>query len=196
MTGTGKAFQLETERLVLEIPDPSFASEMVVYLKRNRDFHNSTMPKPSKEVFTKIYWESNFKNWREEHRAISSLGLVYLLKDDPAPTPVGDCIFENIARGSFYSCQLKFKLDQDYVGHGFMEEALKRSIEYVFNELGLHRIETFYQTENVRCGALLKQLGFIVEGLSRDYLILNGVWSDHLRASLINPHDQKKNRKK
>ena len=35
-------------------------------------------------------------------------------------------------------------------------------------------------------GKLLRQLGFEREGYARKYLLLNGVWKDHILTSYIN----------
>lgn len=32
---------------------------------------------------------------------------------------------------------------------------------------------------------LLKRLGFVVEGYARDYLMINGLWQDHILTSLV-----------
>jgi ribosomal-protein-alanine N-acetyltransferase len=69
-----------------------------------------------------------------------------------------------------------------------MTEALSIAINYVFEELNLHRIMANYMPHNRRSGNVLKRLGFVVEGYARDYLMINGKWEDHIFTSLINPH--------
>ncbi|MNL86782.1 ribosomal-protein-S5-alanine N-acetyltransferase [compost metagenome] len=48
-----------------------------------------------------------------------------------------------------------------------------------------------YIPENERSGALLKRLGFEVEGLARDYLKINGAWRDHVLTARINDADDR-----
>lgn len=43
-----------------------------------------------------------------------------------------------------------------------------------------------YLPQNQRSAALLKRLGFSVEGYARDYLKINGEWQDHILTSLVN----------
>jgi ribosomal-protein-alanine N-acetyltransferase len=45
-----------------------------------------------------------------------------------------------------------------------------------------------YLPHNQRSGKLLKRLGFVVEGYARDYLLINGLWQDHILTSLTNPN--------
>ena len=43
-----------------------------------------------------------------------------------------------------------------------------------------------YMPDNLRSAALLKRLGFEVEGLAKNYLYINGQWRDHVLTSLTN----------
>ena len=70
---------------------------------------------------------------------------------------------------------------------GLMAEALERALRHVFEELELHRVEANYQPTNERSGRLLRRLGFVVEGYSRDYLFIDGAWRDHVRTALTRP---------
>jgi len=53
----------------------------------------------------------------------------------------------------------------------------------------VHRIHANYMPHNRRSGAVLRRLGFVVDGFARDYLQINGRWEDHVLTSLINPRD-------
>jgi len=66
-----------------------------------------------------------------------------------------------------------------------MKQALTLANEYIF-ERGIHRIQANYLPINERSGFLLKRLGFVIEGYARDYLFINGKWSDHILTSITN----------
>jgi ribosomal-protein-alanine N-acetyltransferase len=68
-----------------------------------------------------------------------------------------------------------------------MAEALRATNEFVFREMRLHRIMANYRPENVRSGKLLERLGFVREGLAKDYLFIDGAWRDHILTALVNP---------
>ena len=67
-----------------------------------------------------------------------------------------------------------------------MYEALAKTIDYIFSDYKLHRIEAFVMPSNKESIKLLEKLDFINEGYSYEYSKINGVWEDHLRMSLIN----------
>jgi ribosomal-protein-alanine N-acetyltransferase len=92
-----------------------------------------------------------------------------------------------IARGVLHRAVLGYGLAADRQGQGLMVEACRRVIDYAFDDLRLHRVSADYVPHNVRSAAVLKRLGFTVEGYARDYLLINGRWEDHVRTGLVNP---------
>jgi ribosomal-protein-alanine N-acetyltransferase len=95
--------------------------------------------------------------------------------------------FSNIVRGPFQSCFLGYALAERQQGRGLMTGALRVGIDYMFGEMNLHRISANYVPQNTRSAAVLKRLGFAVEGYARDYLMIDGRWQDHILTSLLNP---------
>ena len=68
-----------------------------------------------------------------------------------------------------------------------MAEALRATNAFAFRELRLHRIMANYRPENERSGRLLERLGFVREGVAKDYLFIDGAWRDHVLTALVNP---------
>jgi ribosomal-protein-alanine N-acetyltransferase len=102
---------------------------------------------------------------------------------------VGTVSFTNIRRGPLQACELGYGLDFRYQGRGLMTEALRAACTYAFNAMGLHRIQANHLPENLRSAAVLRRLGFVVEGYARDYLLINGHWRDHVLTALVAPKD-------
>jgi ribosomal-protein-alanine N-acetyltransferase len=113
---------------------------------------------------------------------------LFVFRRDAPERVIGNIGLSNFVRGVGDYCTLGYSIDGEHEGQGFMSEALQGTIGYAFGALHFHRIEASYLPENDRSGALLRRLGFEVEGYSPEYLRINGAWRDHVRTALINPH--------
>lgn len=187
--------QLETERLLLTIPDVSAAPRMLAYVKENQSHFAPWSPPEPAGYYTESFWRDYLQKARREFAQGSSMRLVLFLRDDAGARVAGDCNFTNFVRGPFQACYLGYKIDKRAEGRALMHEALTAAIHYAFETLRLHRIMANYVPTNERSGRLLRRLGFAVEGYARDYLIVGGVWRDHILTSLtntlLNPEDVK-----
>jgi ribosomal-protein-alanine N-acetyltransferase len=66
-----------------------------------------------------------------------------------------------------------------------MTKAMRLLIPFVFQSLGLHRLEAACIPENEPSRRLLQKLGFREEGRARLYLQINGEWRDHILFALL-----------
>ncbi len=66
-----------------------------------------------------------------------------------------------------------------------MTEALKATLEFAFDHLGLHRIEAACLPSNLASRQLLIKLGFGEEGLARRFLRINNAWEDHVLFGML-----------
>jgi ribosomal-protein-alanine N-acetyltransferase len=176
--------RIETERLIVQTPLPSFTEKILSYLITNREFFQPWLPLGTADFYTL----NGQQDILEEDLLLMKQGLqtrFYLFKKDDEKI-VGDFTFGNIARGVLQSCFLGYKLSQKENGKGYMAEALHAGIDYAFDQLMLHRIEANIIPRNKRSIALIENLGFRNEGLSREYLKINGVWEDHHRYAKLN----------
>lgn len=108
---------------------------------------------------------------------------------------VGRVNVSNIVRGAFRNATIGYDSYDPYAGRGLFAEGLEVVIDIAFaaepEGLGLHRIEANIQPTNTRSAGLIRSLGFIHEGFSRDYLDLPGkddprrTWRDHDRYAML-----------
>lgn len=90
------------------------------------------------------------------------------------------------------NAQMGYCLDKNFQGKGIISKACKKIIEYGFNELDLHRIEIRAAVSNQKSKAVIKRLNTVYEGVSRNYYLLNGKFSDCEVYSIIkNEYDVK-----
>src|SRR3972149_11784579 len=85
-------------------------------------------------------YRSRLKLWAQEFNEGRAVRFFFFLNEDSSQQIIGMCNFTNIERGAFQACYLGYKIDYAYQGKGLMFEALQAAINYVFEELNVHRI--------------------------------------------------------
>ncbi len=191
MASTPPPLLLTTERLHLALLPPDAAARVLAYHQVNEDHLGPVSPARPSTFFTLMYWRTRLAQDREDLRNDMALRLYLLPRDQPlASAPViGSVSFTDIRRGPLQACELGYGLDFRHQGKGLMTEALRAACTHVFTALGLHRIEANHLPENLRSAAVLRRLGFVVEGYARDYLLIQGKWRDHILNALVAPSE-------
>jgi ribosomal-protein-alanine N-acetyltransferase len=172
---------LRTARLRIHMPHPGRASDVLAYFERNRAHLEPWEPARPTGFYTPEYWERRLASNRDEWMARVS-ARVFLEEEGRI---VGSCNFTNVIAGAFQACTLGYSMDARAQGSGRMYEALSATIPHVMQALELHRVMANYQPTNARSGALLRRLGFRIEGYARDYLFVDGAWRDHVLTSFV-----------
>lgn len=98
---------------------------------------------------------------------------------------VGGVTVSNVRRAVAQTCSIGYWVGEPYARMGYMTAALNALIPFIFENLGLHRIEAACLPHNDRSIGLLTKCGFEREGYARRYLKINGVWQDHVLFSLL-----------
>lgn len=177
---------LTTARLIVEHMAPGHAEALADFFRRN-DQHLAPWDPPRPAGITEPdFWTSECERAVEDYQHGVVLRWVLRLRTAPEHV-IGRVNYTQIARGPFQSCMLGYAIDHANEGRGLMREALEATIEYVFTVLKLHRIQANYVPGNVRSGSLLERLGFVSEGLAKDYLFIDGGWRDHVLTARLNP---------
>jgi ribosomal-protein-alanine N-acetyltransferase len=89
-----------------------------------------------------------------------------------------------IVRGVFKSAYLGYYAFSPFAGKGAMTAGLRALMRRAFGPLGLHRLEANIQPENRASIALVRRVGFRLEGFSPRYLKIGGRWRDHERWAI------------
>jgi ribosomal-protein-serine acetyltransferase len=76
------------------------------------------------------------------------------------------------------NCSLGYWIDAAQQGKGVITRCCAAMLDYLFEELRLHRVEIRCGTGNTRSGAIPERLGFTREGLLRQGEWVNGQWVD------------------
>ncbi len=176
---------IRTERLVLRCAVDEEAPLLVDYFDRNRPHLAAWEPEPPPGFFTNAFWLERLAGYRRDWAAGSSYRFhVFAPGEGRILGTVG---VSSVVRGCFHSANLGFGLDGAVEGTGLMREACAATIAFAWDDLALHRLEASHQPHNLRSAGLLRRLGFVPFGYSRDYLFIAGRWVDHVNTALLNP---------
>lgn len=179
--------RLPTARTVVRLADGDDVQAILDYYTRNRERLKPFDPERPSFFYEGRFWRVQVRQNRDDLTADRALRLFVFDGSNPDRV-IGNIGLSNFVRGVGQYCTLGYSIDGEFEGGGYMQEALEAAIEHAFRKLHFHRIEANYMPHNRRSAALLRRLGFVVEGYSRDYLQINGRWEDHIRTALLNPH--------
>ncbi len=178
--------RLDTSRVIMRLLDDADAEQVVDYYRRNRVHLEPTSPARADSYYTVEHWQKQIAASAADFDAGRAIRL-YLFQRPGDDRVVGSISFSEIVRGPLQACYLGYALDAAEQGRGLMTESLRVAIDYAFREFNLHRVMAGYIPTNERSGAVLRRLGFVVEGFARDYLLIRGHWHDHVLTGLVNP---------
>jgi ribosomal-protein-alanine N-acetyltransferase len=108
----------------------------------------------------------------------------------------GGLTLSNIRRGVAQTATLGYWIGEPFAGKGLMTEAVNTLMPFVFDNLGLHRLEAACLPHNAASIRLLKACGFTQEGFARRYLRISGEWHDHLLFAILAEDRDQENRQK
>jgi [ribosomal protein S5]-alanine N-acetyltransferase len=177
---------IETDNLVLSFPSSSDLKAINEFEVRNKNQltnWESTTDSNFKDASLNLTTQNRLEGWIKECKDGVSARF-FVRPKTASDLIIGFCNFTQIFHGPFQACYLGYKIDHEYQGKGFMFEALKTAIQYIFQELKMHRIMANYMPSNIRSAKLLHRLGFEVEGYAKNYLLINNRWEDHLLTAM------------
>jgi len=127
--------------------------------------------------------QAGFDTWFARGRTGPNVGLV--AREAASNQVVGIINLNEIVMGAFRSAYLGYYGMLSFARTGLMTETLRATVNYAFNDLGLHRLEANIQPDNLASIALVRRVGFKQEGFSPRYLRINGEWRDHERWAML-----------
>ena len=123
------------------------------------------------------------KRWMESHyNDQSGFRFVIDTKEDGAigVLTLTDIDWKN--RRAQIGCKISSKGNR-FKGYG--SDAAMAIMRYAFDELGLHRLDASWLSINPVSGKQLTKLGFVEEGIKREYIYKGGKYRDLVEASIL-----------
>jgi len=97
---------------------------------------------------------------------------------------IGDCAFHALANDA-RQAEIGFTLARSYQGQGYATEAVTRLLDYLFRDLGLHRVVASCDIDNLASARLLERVGMRGEAHFVENIWFKGAWgSEYLYALL------------
>jgi [ribosomal protein S5]-alanine N-acetyltransferase len=157
----------------LEAPSMRRAAAFIEAVRHSRALHGRWTHAPS----TREQYQTFVQHARAPNRASH---FVCTREGELA----GVINISEIVRGSFCSGYLGYYAFVPHDASGHMRAGLAAVVRLAFRTYGLHRLEANIQPGNSRSIALVRSLGFELEGYSPRYLKIGGRWRDHERWAL------------
>jgi ribosomal-protein-alanine N-acetyltransferase len=100
----------------------------------------------------------------------SAVGLIQVRQLDP----------------TFLTAEWGFAIGSPFWGNGMFPEAARMVVDFVFDEIGVHRLEARAALRNGRGNGILRKLGAVQEGLLRHSFLRRGQYYDQILWSILN----------
>lgn len=83
------------------------------------------------------------------------------------------------------TCESGYFLADSLQGRGIVTRACRGLLSYIFDNLGMNRVQVRIMPHNVRSIAIPQRLGFVYEGIQRQAQLLNGQFYDFAVYSML-----------
>jgi [ribosomal protein S5]-alanine N-acetyltransferase len=138
------------------------------------------------DAYVLRYWDSS--PWTEPARAGRFIATCRELADEGTGARVAiDRLSDGVFLGwcglsrynaDYRSASLGYCLNEAAWGQGYATEAARALLQWAFDTLDLNRVQAEADTRNAASAAVLKKLGFLLEGTLREDCVVNGEVSD------------------
>ena len=164
-------FEYETPRLLLKVLRADCAPQVLDFYNRDKELFEMYEIDRVPDFYTVKHLQ---KVLRYEYNMAVQSQLI------------GTVCIHNIAPAFYGSCEIGYKFSSEFHHMGYATEAVGFCTKLAFNELRMHKVTAVVHPGNVPSMKLLNRLGFVQEGLLRDYLMLHGKWCNHYIYGLVN----------
>jgi ribosomal-protein-alanine N-acetyltransferase len=179
----GREPVLHGDGIYLRYPQLSDFAAWAALRGESREFLAPWEPTWAVDELSRSAFRRRIRRYQREIRGDLSYPFFVFRKADDLL--MGGCTLTNVRRGVTQSAAVGYWIGERYARCGHMCAALTTVLPFVFQVLGLHRLEAACIPDNKASRALLLKVGFHEEGRARRYLQINGEWRDHVLFALL-----------
>lgn len=169
--------------IMLRTPQMADFREWSELREKSRNFLVPWEPTWPRDDLTKSAFRRRIRRYHQDIR--DDRAYPFFAFDTNNDRLVGGLTLSNVRRGVAQACSLGYWVGAPCARQGMMTASVATILTFVFDQLGLHRLEAACLPSNEASIRLLRKSGFIEEGYARRYLKINGVWQDHLLFALL-----------
>lgn len=103
---------------------------------------------------------------------------------------IGCCWYDEWDRTNS-SCRVGIMINPVYHGNGYGYDVLDSFVEYLMNDMNIHRIWCLVLETNKASLGLFNKLGFVEEGIQREAIYRKGEWQNYIMLSKIKGGERK-----
>jgi len=177
-----RSVRLKGKDIELEVLSPEHSSKLLEYYTRNKNHLDPFEPNREADFYT---IKAQRKSLEDEYKQFlngESISFGVFREDNL----IGKIRVSNVIYGVFKNAFIGYSIDEKEQGKGYMKQSVKLVCDYVFEFMGLHRIEASTLIDNIISQRVLLSCGFKEVGISEKYLFINGKWRDHKNFALVN----------
>ena len=170
-----RPIRLDDSDLIFKYRSDSITNKYQSWIPKTAiDVQNFIKTKVSSEIDIPDTWFGLAIIKKENGELIGDVGI-HFLKTDKYQAEIGCTINKNFHR------------------MGYASEALKKTINYLFNKLNKRRIIASIDPRNVKSIEMIERLGFRKEAHFRESIFFNNEWVDDLVYAILKDEWNKKN---
>jgi ribosomal-protein-alanine N-acetyltransferase len=174
---------LKGARVFLRVPQATDYTAWSALRASSRKFLIPWEPLWPPDDLSRAAYRARMKRYARDLQDDSAYPFFLFLAE--SGTLCGGLTLSNVRRGVAQTATLGYWIGEAYARKGLMTEAVRALTPFVFDQLGLHRLEAACLPHNAASIRLLKACGFTQEGYARSYLRINGEWHDHLLFAIL-----------
>lgn len=121
----------------------------------------------------------------EERQAARGTSRKYMIELPDVSEPIGQIDYYDldlVARSAWTSIMIG---DRRYWSGGYGTDAMAALLEYLFQEMGLHRVALTTLASNTRARRSYEKNGFVVEGVLREWMYVEGEFADGVLMAVL-----------
>lgn len=151
---------------------------------KSRDFLRPYEPRWGEADLSIAVFRERLNRNRREARLGTEFSFLIFSREGSRERLAGGLTLSNIRRRAALHGNLGYWMSVDSAGKGIMSEAVGIILPFVFDTLGLQRLQAACLPENTASRRVLEKNRFREEGYAESYLQIDGRWQDHVLYAL------------